>query len=1568
MNYTNQSKEELIAELEELKAYKKNVSFVLDNIKEMFYKLNFDENGNKTFEFISPQIIDVLGLTPEEYIKNQTTISEYFHPDDIEKITKDVIKTKNEKKSKTLQYRFFNKKINNYVWIEETFFPTYNNKGLLVSIFGSAKEITETKENKIQKEFILENIEEVIYNVKFDRKNNTKELVFVSPQIKQLTGLTEEEFIQEGKLGTLIKRIHPDDVEEINKNINSLHKEKKNKIYSIFRFKPKGNKNYIWLEETLNAKYNKEGFLTETITVLRNITESKELNDKIKESEKSYKDLLNNSPDLIYILNENAEFVDINTTVTKKLGYTKEELVGKTPAFFSDPSLNDVNSIKKITKNAFKKTQHFDWWKKTKSGKLILTEIILRKGIYNNNEVLIATAHEITERIEAQNKIKANEEKLELVLENIKEGIYSVDFTDKKNRNFSYFNSQLKKLFGTNVNDFATLSWEDKKKYYHPNDLNKVEQAAKNIFINKNKPTTVEYRFKQKNAKEYSWLEEKVFSNFDEKGNLKTNFGIVRDVTQQKIAEIHLKEKEELYRNLFTKNLAGVFVTEKGIIIECNNSFANYFGYKSRIELIGKKAEILYFKKQDRENYIKDLNKKGFLTNYKLKQVKKNRTVIWVSTNVTLTNKETNRIEGTLIDITNQVEKEHIEKENLRLKLVEESNKLLQKEINERKIIEQQLTQNQNYTRGIIDSSLDIICASDSNGNIIEYNKAAQKAFGYSAKEIQKKNIQSIYAYKKEFLNISKQLKTKGVYVGEVTNIRKNGELFISFLSASVLKNKEGKIIGTMGVSRDITQEKIAEQKLIESEEKYRDLFENATDLIQSVDNKGNILYVNNAWKKALEFNETELKNLNIFDIIHPEDKNHCQVVFNTLMTSKKEVKVRTSFSFLTKTNKKLTVEGDVSCKIENGKPISTRAIFRDVTEENWRKTQQNVYNNIANIITQTVDAEVLYEQIRQELGKVINTDVFIISYALDKNTLAFPYFYDKTEKGRVFMSPRTNKKGINEYFLKQKKSKILYREELDNILNLNKYQLLGKKSQVFVGVPLKIKNKTIGVLSVQSYTNRNEFSENTVEILDFISGALALAVQRKYDEQKIYEQSARLKSIIEIDTHMFWTYSKHKGITSFNKKFSDEIYRLYGKKPKTENEKKELNVVIKTDEDQPIWDEKYKKVFNGEVQQFTLHKILKNGERIIKEVVLNPIFNEDGSVTEVSGISHDVTAKTIAEEQTKIQSAKLQSIIENSNHLFWTMNTELGLTSFNHNFAEVFEKLNGKPPKLYDQNFLFKDENYKIFWKEKCDLAFLGQKIDFLIERKDKKGKFMVKEVFLNPIFNENGSISEISGMALDITEKKIAETELKNSLKEKEVLLKEVHHRVKNNLQVISSILNLQSAYVQEEKTLSILKESQNRIKSMAFIHESLYQTNDFSEINFSEYVVNLSKNLVHSYLINLNLIELKLDVNKVSLNLDLSIPCGLIINELVSNALKYAFEENEKGYILIKLFLQDGFVNLTVSDNGKGLPKEIDYKNTDSLGLQLVTTLAEQINAEITLSNTKGTTFNIKFKQYQ
>src|SRR5690606_25367429 len=163
----------------------------------------------------------------------------------------------------------------------------------------------------------------------------------------------------------------------------------------------------------------------------------------------------------------------------------------------------------------------------------------------------------------------------------------------------------------------------------------------------------------------------------------------------------------------------------------------------------------------------------------------------------------------------------------------------------------------------------------------------------------------------------------------EVENDRKNGEKFVSVLSASTLYDNDGNIIGSMGVSRDITELKEAEKQLIESEEKYRDLFENATDLIQSVNVSGNIIYVNNAWKKTLGYSSKEIESKNIFDFIHPDCKEKCNNIFNQITNNKSEKPHKVSYELRTKEGKKITVEGNVSLKFKEGKPHTTRAILR---------------------------------------------------------------------------------------------------------------------------------------------------------------------------------------------------------------------------------------------------------------------------------------------------------------------------------------------------------------------------------------------------------------------------------------------------------------------------------------------------------------------------------------------------------------------------------------------------------------------------------------------------------------
>jgi two-component sensor histidine kinase/CBS domain-containing protein len=218
------------------------------------------------------------------------------------------------------------------------------------------------------------------------------------------------------------------------------------------------------------------------------------------------------------------------------------------------------------------------------------------------------------------------------------------------------------------------------------------------------------------------------------------------------------------------------------------------------------------------------------------------------------------------------------------------------------------------------------------------------------------------------------------------------------------------------------------------------------------------------------------------------------------------------------------------------------------------------------------------------------------------------------------------------------------------------------------------------------------------------------------------------------------------------------------------------------------------------------------------------------------------------------------------------------------------------------------------------------------------------------------------------ELAERKRTEEQLKTLVKEKDSLLKEIHHRVKNNLQIISSLLRLQSDYMKDEKVLALFKESQNRIRSMALIHEKLYQSKDILRISFSEYILDLTSTLLRSYTAVSQTVELHLEVNDIWLTIDTAIPCGLIINELVSNSLKHAFptdSQNNKISIKILSLGNDRF-RLTVGDNGIGLPQNINFRNTESLGLQLVCTFTEQLEGEIELDVSKGTSFSITFKE--
>ena len=238
---------------------------------------------------------------------------------------------------------------------------------------------------------------------------------------------------------------------------------------------------------------------------------------------------------------------------------------------------------------------------------------------------------------------------------------------------------------------------------------------------------------------------------------------------------------------------------------------------------------------------------------------------------------------------------------------------------------------------------------------------------------------------------------------------------------------------------------------------------------------------------------------------------------------------------------------------------------------------------------------------------------------------------------------------------------------------------------------------------------------------------------------------------------------------------------------------------------------------------------------------------------------------------------------------------------------------------------------------------------------------------VFANQIAIGISNIRLFNQAQKEIEDRRQAEARIREALEDKEVLLKEIHHRVKNNLQVISSLLNLQSSQIEDEKTVDLLRESQNRVRSMALIHEKLYQSSDLARVDFQGYLHSLVNSLMQTYRINSEQVAIAVHSEEFAFSIDTAIPCGLIVNELVSNSLKYAFAKGNPGKIeVICENIRGSQYRLTVRDNGSGLPAHFDVEKSSSLGLKLVTSLVRQIEGRLNVQNKQGACFEIEFSE--
>jgi len=364
------------------------------------------------------------------------------------------------------------------------------------------------------------------------------------------------------------------------------------------------------------------------------------------------------------------------------------------------------------------------------------------------------------------------------------------------------------------------------------------------------------------------------------------------------------------------------------------------------------------------------------------------------------------------------------------------------------------------------------------------------------------------------------------------------------------------------------------------------------------------------------------------------------------------------------------------------------------------------------------------------------------------------------------------------------------------------------------------------------------------------------------------------------------------------------------------------------------------------------------NEERWIDISVGN--FELNGKPTVIS-TAFDITERKQMEEALRESEEKYRSLVESTEDSIYLVDRDCRYHFVN---AKALSRLGRLPlsnviGRVYGE--FHHEEDTKEF-TEKVEEVFKTGKYVQYEHRSLSGGKYFLRT--LNPVRELDGRTLAVTVTSKDITDLMQAKEQIKRSLREKEVLLKEIHHRVKNNLQIISSLLSLQSESLKDKQAVEIFENSQNCIRSMALIHERLCQSEDLTRIDFKEYTQRLVDDLAASYQVDSDAIALTLDLDAL-LDIETAIPCGLMINELVSNALEHAFPEGRSGKISIAFHAdKKGTFTLSISDDGIGFPKDVDFPTSGSMGLQLVCMLVEQLEGTIELDRSGGTKFTITF----
>lgn len=1009
--------------------------------------------------------------------------------------------------------------------------------------------------------------------------------------------------------------------------------------------------------------------------------------------------------------------------------------------------------------------------------------------------------------------------------------------------------------------------------------------------------------------------------------------------------EKRLKESEERYFRLAdnARDMIYRMSLDNGVYEYINKACMNVTGY-SRDEFYNTPKFIMKIIHPDWQSYFNNewakLQCGEAAPVYEYQIISKSGEVRWLNQRNVLIKNENgvpSAIEGIVTDITQQKKAEEM------LRLQREEYKLM------------------------FEAIPAMVLVKDTNNTVIKANALASEFLEVGLNKLEGKTIKELFPNEADtYLNEDNIVLSSGKPLfGIIEEYSANGResVWLKY-DKYPYRNENGDIIGVIVMAQDITEQKKTELALKQSESKYRNLTKNAPVAFTRLmvgENKYEI--VNDEFEKQSgytldEFNalsEEEYQNL-----IHPEDRVGIMSEYKSWVKDGCTGIKNLAYRIINKAGNTVWLDSyhyaDYSTE---GTPVAINQLYFNINE---RIEAENVLRESKQYLdaffSQSLDGIFVAKTSRpviwdETVDKHKTLDFIFGDIQLTKVNKPLCEQFGMTEEAALNVHPleyyRGNMGPVRDRWIR-------FLDE--GYLHVNEFFKKHKGEDIFIEGDYYClydsKKNFIGYLGIQRDMTERKIAEESIKLSEEKFRAVAEAIPAQVvifqDDEYVY-----VNPYSEIITG----YSADEMLQM---KFWDLVHKDYVETAR------QRGIARQKGEDVP--DNYEMKIITKQGDE----KWINYSARVIK-------FNGKPAVI---GVSTDITENKKHQDEITKSEERYRTFVEQSSEGIFRMELKkpvpIALPLDEQidmiNRSVFIAECNDVFSKMYDEDCA---EN--IIGKNPSELKFVNPDGDSRSEKfimngyktheeesaeVDKDGNIIY---FISNSIGviENGKLTGIWGVQRNITEKKKADEALKKSLREKEILLKEIHHRVKNNLQIVTSLLKLQSSYVKDESVKKLFKESQNRVQSMSLIHQKLYQTKDLSYIEFKDYIENVVVHLQHSFGILEDRVKINIDVHNVVMSIDNAIPAGLIINELVSNSLKHAFPEGMCGQIYIQL-ASDEFSReywLAVRDNGVGIPGNFDIKKTESFGLKLVSTLVSQMSGSIDIVIKGGTEYRIMFK---